>query len=96
MATDSSDPTDTPERSPIVQEIIDETMAPYRGILPEEMFSYFEAMLDCQLSTDPRIVPLLRRLRQWPRLVSSGIVDRSGAPVLEEETPPEAASKGKE
>jgi hypothetical protein len=94
MATDSSDPTDAPERSPIVQEIIDETMAPYRGILPDEMFAYFEAMLDCQLSTDPRVVPLLGRLRRWPRLVSSGIVDRSGAPVPEDE--PEAAAKGKE
>ena len=86
MASDSDDP---PEPHPIVNKLIEESLAPYRGLMSDEWLADMAAVLDLFLTTDPRAVGELKRL--GPSVVTSGVVDRSGAPVPADGAPKKLA-----
>jgi hypothetical protein len=73
---------------PLVQETIENTLATYRGVVPEDMLRSLREVLEDALTTDPYAVALVRqhKVRRVP--VASDVVVRQDAP-------PNGSSHGK-
>ena len=75
--------TDEDEPNPIATQLIEQSLAPYRGLLSDEQLASFAQTLDLFLATHPDLAPALDRLRKRRPVAESATVDRSGIAVPE-------------
>ncbi|WP_437658009.1 hypothetical protein [Sorangium sp. So ce1182] len=67
----------------VVAETIERSLAPYRGLVPEEMLAQMREAIEDELVKNPYSAALLRQLMARPAPASSGEVPREGAPFDE-------------
>ncbi|WP_437481516.1 hypothetical protein WME75_37905 [Sorangium sp. So ce1014] len=65
----------------VVAETVERSLAPYRGLVPEEMLAQLREAIEDELVKNPYSVALLRQLMARPAPESSGEVPREGAPL---------------
>ncbi|WP_437951742.1 hypothetical protein WME98_13805 [Sorangium sp. So ce296] len=64
----------------IAAETVERSLAPYRGLVPEEMLAQLREAIEDELVNNPCSAALLRQLTARPAPASSGEVPIEGAP----------------
>jgi hypothetical protein len=81
-----------PEEDPILVEIVEAELEPYRTLLSPELFAFFRREGLLLLAMHPTMTSLLEQLREPPAVGKSGVLGVDGE---EDDTEPRASGGGR-